>query len=336
MPVDQYVGGIEHAILHLLYSRFFTKVLRDRGLLNFDEPFQRLLTQGMVQGKTYKNPRTGKYVLPMNVADPSHPVDPETGDALEVVYEKMSKSKSNGVAPGDVINKYGADTARMFILFKAPPEKDLEWDEADVEGQFRFLNRVWRLVTDFVGAGLSVQLAAGKDSSKNPPLQELSKPEKDLRRAIHTAIKAVTEDLQGEYQFNTAVSELMKLSNALTDADCKDSPVYVEGIRALLILLAPFAPHIAEELWQSSGNPDSIHTQAWLAADPAALVADEITLVIQIMGKTRGTVQVPAGADKNALEQYARESEVAKRYIEGKEIKKVIVVPGKLVNFVVG
>jgi leucyl-tRNA synthetase len=153
MPVDQYVGGIEHAILHLLYSRFFTKVLRDRGLLNFDEPFQRLLTQGMVQGLTYMNPTTGKWI-PSAQVDPNDPKDPETGEKLEVSYKTMSKSKYNGVAPEAVINKYGADTARMFILFKAPPEKDLEWDEADVEGQFRFLNRVWRLVTDFVAVRL--------------------------------------------------------------------------------------------------------------------------------------------------------------------------------------
>lgn len=324
MPVDQYVGGIEHAILHLLYSRFFTKVLRDRGLLNFDEPFQRLLTQGMVQGKTYKNPKTGKYVIPAQVSDSTQPIDPETGDPLEVVYEKMSKSKHNGVAPGDVVSKYGADTARMFILFKAPPEKDLEWEDADVEGQFRFLNRVWRLVTEFA-----------QKPAANGQL-ELSKHEKELRRSIHTAIKEVTEDLQGDYQFNTAVSELMKLSNALTDATCKESSVYAEGIQTLLLMLAPFAPHMAEELWHLAGHADSVHTQTFPIVDSAALVADEITIVIQIMGKTRGTIQVPAQADKAAIEQYARESEVAQRYIEGKAIKKVIVVPGKLVNFVVG
>ena len=168
------------------------------------------------------------------------------------------------------------------------------------------------------------------------PIRDLTKSEKDLRRAIHTAIKAVTEDVEDEYQFNTAVSELMKLSNALTDANCKDSPIYAEGIQTLVVLLAPFAPHIADELWHLLGKSDSVHTQTWPAFDAAALVADEITLVIQIMGKTRGAIQVPAQADKAALEKYARESEVAQRHIEGKEIKKVIVVPGKLVNFVVG
>ncbi len=322
MPVDQYVGGIEHAILHLLYSRFFTKVLRDRHLINFDEPFQSLLTQGMVQAVTYKNPVTNKYI-PSAQVDEKEPKDPETGEALEVFYEKMSKSKYNGVAPEDVIAQYGVDTARMFILFKAPPEKDLEWDKADVEGQFRFLNRIWRLVTEFDGAKVRSQTA------------NLSSKEKELRRAIHTAIKEVTEDLEGEYHLNTAVSELMKLSNAVSDSKCSDSPVYAEGIETLMQLLAPFAPHIAEELWHLSGKTGSIHQQSWLTYDPNALVADEITLVIQIMGKTRGTIQVPAQADKQELENYARQSEAAQRHLEGKQIKKVIVVPGKLVNFVI-
>ncbi|HEY9891209.1 MAG TPA: leucine--tRNA ligase [Candidatus Sericytochromatia bacterium] len=327
LPVDQYVGGIEHAILHLLYSRFFTKVLRDQGFLNFDEPFQRLLTQGMVQGLTYMNPTTEKWI-PSNLVDPADPKDPETGEKLEVSFKTMSKSKYNGVAPEDVIKKYGADTARMFILFKAPPEKDLEWDESDVEGQFRFLNRVWRLVSEFAqGKGAISSTATNGD---------LTKPEKDLKRAIHTAIKDITEDLEDDYQFNTGVSELMKLSNALTDAPFKASPIYAEGIETLMLLLAPFSPHIAEELWQLTGNSGSVHTQTWPQVDTSALVADEITLVIQVMGKKRGTLVVPAQSDRAALEKFARESEVAQQYLEGKEIKKVIVVPGKLVNFVVG
>ncbi len=330
MPVDQYVGGIEHAILHLLYSRFFTKFLRDRGLLNFDEPFQRLLTQGMVQGLTYRNPsKSGKdqWIPSAQVTNPDQPTDPTTGEPLERIYATMSKSKGNGVAPEDVIAKYGVDTARMFILFKAPPEKDLEWDDADVEGQSRFLNRVWRLLSDYVA---------------NPPSDrpgDLSKDEKAVRRAIHTAIKEITEDIEGDYQFNTAVSELMKLSNALSDAPCKTSAVYKEGIETLIKLLAPFAPHLAEELWGAiapdGSTVESVHLQPWPVHDPEALVVDEITLVIQIMGKTRGTIQVPASASKAELEQFAKESEVAQRYIEGKTIRKVIVVPGKLVNFVV-
>ena len=324
MPVDQYIGGIEHAILHLLYSRFFTKLLRDRGFLNFDEPFQRLLTQGMVQGLTYVNPnKSGKdKFIASGLVNPDDPRDPETGEPLQRLYATMSKSKGNGVAPEDVISKYSVDTARMFVLFKAPPEKDLEWDEADVEGQFRFLNRVWRLVVEFNG--------------QQTKQHELTKPEKELRRSIHTAIKEVTEDLEGEYQFNTAVSELMKLSNALTDAECKDSPIYAEGVRTLLLLLAPFAPHITEELWHMLGNSDSVHAQSWVKFDAAALIADEITLVVQVNGKKRGDLQVPAQANQVELEKFARESEAALRYIEGREIRKVIVVPGKLVNFVVG
>jgi len=323
MGVDQYVGGIEHAILHLLYSRFFTKVVRDRGLLHCKEPFEKLLTQGMVQGITYKNRTTGKYFSPSQVS-PSNPQDPTTGEKLEVFYEKMSKSKYNGVDPLEVMGKYGADTARMFILFKAPPEKDLEWDDADVEGQFRFLNRVWRIVTEFT------EIVTSKHKNR-----ELSKVEKDLKRAIHTAIKEVSEDLNGDYQFNTAVSELMKLSNALSEANCQESPIYSEGINTLLKLLAPFAPHIAEELWQLIGKTGSIHTQIWPEHEPEALLVDEITLVIQINGKTRGTLQVPATADHQTLEEYARNSEVSQRHIGDKTIKKVIVVPGKLVNFVV-
>ncbi|MGC9504676.1 leucine--tRNA ligase [Baaleninema sp.] len=326
MPVDQYVGGIEHAILHLLYSRFFTKFLSDRLNLKFNEPFQRLLTQGMVQGMTYKNPKTGKYIPSDQILDLENPTDPESGEPLEVFYEKMSKSKLNGVDPLQVLDKYGADTARMFILFKAPPEKDLEWDDADVEGQYRFLNRVWRLVTDFAENASEIKAATNDN---------LSKPEKDLRRAVHTAIREVSEDLQGEYQFNTAVSELMKLSNALNDAKRTDSPVYAEGIETLLKLLAPFAPHIAEELWHLLGHSDSIHQQAWPEVDESALVVDEITLVIQVNGKVRGNIQVPADADKATLEALARESEAAKRHVGDKEIKKVIVVPKRLVNFVV-
>jgi leucyl-tRNA synthetase len=330
LPVNQYVGGVEHAVLHLLYARFFTKVIRDFGgedngktkFLHFDEPFTKLLTQGMVQSTTYKNPQTGKFIAPKSISDLDNPTDPATGEVLKVSFEKMSKSKYNGVDPEDVLAKYGADTARMFILFKAPPEKDLEWDDADIEGQFRFINRLWKLVTSF---------KAGSTKASG----ELSKSEKDLRRSIHIAIQAITEDLDGEYQFNTAVSELMKLSNALTDTDAKNSHIYAEGITTLLLLLAPFAPHLAEELWQIIGHTDSVHAQIWPQLDETALVADEITLVIQIMGKTRGTIQVPTNSDRLALETYARASSIVQKYAEGKEIKKVIVVPGKLVNLIV-
>lgn len=337
LPVDQYVGGIEHAILHLLYARFFTKVLRDRGLLGFDEPFLRLLTQGMVQGITYKNPQSGKYIAPADVADPNDPRDPISGEALETFYEKMSKSKYNGVDPAQVIDKYGADTARMFILFKAPPEKDLEWDDADVEGQFRFLQRLWRLVDAACTRGLllsSAQAGVGQFANAN-----LSTSEQELRRAVHTAIAAISEDLDGDYQFNTAVSELMKLSNAMGEhLDAASAPVAAEALHTLLVLLAPFAPHLAEELWlRLGGNHDgncSIHAQSWPQIDASALVRDSIAIVIQVKGKVRGSLDVPADADRATLEQLALDSEIAQKWLEGKPPSRVIVVPGRLVNLV--
>ena len=332
LPVDQYVGGIEHAILHLLYARFFTKVLRDLGLLNFDEPFSRLLTQGMVQARTYYNPnKSGKdrWIPTALVKDPNDPRDPETGEPLQVIYATMSKSKGNGVDPEEVLANYGADTARMFILFKAPPEKDLEWDDADVEGQFRFLNRVWRQVYDFVSRG-------GGTASLQAKVEvgSLTKAERDLRHAVHTAIKEVSEDLE-EYQFNTAIAELMKLSNALAEAGIPDSPVYAEGIRTLVLLLAPFAPHIAEELWQALGGTDSVHRQSWPSYDPAALVADTVTIVVQVNGKLRGSFEAPADVTPEEQERLALQSEAAQKYLQGATPKKVVVVPKKLVNVVV-
>ncbi len=340
LPVDQYVGGIEHAILHLLYSRFFTRVLRDRGLLGFDEPFARLLTQGMVQGITYRNPHSGRYVAPADVADPTDPRDPVDGQRLEISYDKMSKSKYNGVDPAAVIERYGADTARMFILFKAPPEKDLEWDDADVEGQFRFLQRIWRLVEGAQQRGLS--LAGGQETAAEPLSEELSEDERALRRAVHTAIAEVTADLVGTLQCNTAVSELMKLANAMAaHLEAVSEPVAREALRTLLVLLAPFAPHLAEELWHRLGaNPDgddgsdSIHRQSWPQVDADALLRSTIPLVIQVKGKVRGSLEVPADADAATLEKLALASEVAERWLEGRPPRRVIVVPGKLVNLV--
>ncbi len=331
LPVDQYVGGIEHAILHLLYSRFFTKVLRDRGLLGFDEPFRRLLTQGMVQGITYKNPHSGRYIAPADVADANDPRDPINGERLEVFFEKMSKSKSNGVDPAVVIDRYGADTARMFILFKAPPEKDLEWDDADVEGQFRFLQRIWRLVAGAAERGLSLAAPASF-----PCPVELSAAGKELRRAVHTAITAIDEDLaDGHYQFNTAISELMKLSNAMgSHLERVEEPVAVEALRSLLLLLAPFAPHLAEELWQRLGGRGSVHRQGWPQGDDDALVQDTVPLVIQVSGKVRGQLEVPADADAATLERLALDSDIARKWLEGQAPRRVIVVPGKLVNLV--
>ncbi|MEB3275583.1 MAG: leucine--tRNA ligase [Cyanobacteriota bacterium] len=341
LPVDQYVGGIEHAILHLLYSRFFTKVLRDRGLLGFDEPFARLLTQGMVQGITYKNPHTGQYIAPADVSDPSDPRDPLSGELLETFFEKMSKSKYNGVDPAVVIERYGADTARMFILFKAPPEKDLEWEAADVEGQFRFLQRLWRQVDGAGQRGLSLAVFNGSDAvalataAASSAAAALEAADRDLRRAVHTAIGAISEDLQDPYQFNTAIAELMKLSNAMaTHQERVSEPVALEAQTALLVLLAPFAPHLASELWQRLGGQGDVHDQRWPSVDPTALVRDTVPLVIQIKGKVRGSLEVPTDADRATLEQLALASDIAAKWLEGKAPSRVIVVPGKLVNLV--
>lgn len=298
MNVDQYVGGVEHAILHLLYSRFFTKALRDFGYLEVDEPFENLLTQGMV------------------CMDGS----------------KMSKSKGNVVSPEEIIGKFGADTARMFILFAAPPERDLEWSDQGVEGCFRFLNRVWRLVAQYEGALKTDENQDGRS------FENLDANAKKMRFNTHTAIRKVTNDIGTRFNFNTAISSIMELVNALylyKEEENVNLAVAREGIEAVIKLLAPFAPHITEELWGEIGYTESIHQQPWPAADENALVEDEITIVLQVNGKVRDKVQVPAGIAKEELEKLILSSDKVKQYLEGKTVVKVIPVPGKLVNIVI-
>ncbi|MDA8441675.1 MAG: leucine--tRNA ligase [Peptococcaceae bacterium] len=293
MPVDQYVGGVEHAILHLLYSRFFTKALYDFGHIGVNEPFQNLLTQGMVC---------------MNGA-------------------KMSKSKGNVVSPEDIIAKYGADTARLFILFAAPPERDLEWNEQGVEGSYRFLNRVWRLIYHY----------AGKLES-NAGAVELDDAARVLRRMTHTTLKRVTDDIATRFNFNTAISAIMELVNACyvyKEQPEQNQAVVDEALSALVILLSPFAPHIAEELWRAMGRADSVHLQQWPTYDPAALVQDEITIIVQVNGKVRDRLTVPNGLEAKQLEQMALQEPKILQHLEGKQVVKVISVPGKLVNIVV-
>ncbi|MFQ3679469.1 MAG: leucine--tRNA ligase, partial [Pseudanabaenaceae cyanobacterium] len=329
LPVNQYVGGVEHAILHLLYSRFFTKVLRDRGLLDFDEPFQALLTQGMVQGLTYSNPqKSGKdrwipaeKVVWQETPNGRVPHDPTTGEVLTVGYMTMSKSKGNGVSPQEAIAKYGADTVRLFVLFKAPPEKDLEWDEADVEGQHRFGYRVWRLVTEYIAF----------------PDKNQQGVDRNLRRDIHTAIRNVTEDLGENYRFNTAISELMKLTNALQEGD-RRSETYGEGVQTLLKLLFPFAPHLSAELWELLGQTPALHEVSWPVWEPEALTVDEVTIVVQVNGKMRDHIVVPTAqsSDREVLLAQAQAAPNAAKFLADKAIRKVVVVPGKLINLVVG
>lgn len=294
MPVDQYIGGIEHAILHLLYSRFFTKVLKDAGLINVNEPFKNLLTQGMV------------------IKDGA----------------KMSKSKGNVVSPEEIINKYGADTARLFILFAAPPERDLEWSDQGVEGAFRFLGRVWRIVDHY---------ASMLTEETSFDTAALSKEERDLRRILHVTIKRVSDDIGNRFNFNTAISAIMELVNAMYAAqEVKLHPGVVrEVVSNLLRLLAPFAPHITEELWSQTMKEGSVHKQPWPEYEAEAAKVDEIEVVVQINGKVREKIVVPAGIEAKKLEAVAFEQEKVKALVEGKRVVKVICVPQKLVNIVV-
>lgn len=299
MNVDQYIGGVEHAILHLMYARFFTKVLYDLGMVSSTEPFQNLLTQGMV------------------LKDGS----------------KMSKSKGNVVSPEDIINQYGADTARLFILFAAPPERDLEWSDQGVEGCFRFLNRVWRLVYSY-DAKLK-QVAAPCVSNG------LTKDDKELRRLIHATIKKVTEDIAQRFNFNTAISAIMELVNGLyqyrdnVDHSVQNLALVKSGLQNLVLLLAPFAPHIAEELWAVLGGKESVHLQRWPEHDPSALELDQVSMVVQVNGKVRDKLDVARGTGEAELQNKVLAEPKISKHLAGKQVIKVIVVPDKLINIVV-
>jgi leucyl-tRNA synthetase len=297
LPVDQYIGGVEHAILHLLYSRFFTKVLYDLNLISNQEPFTNLLTQGMV-----------------------------LKDGV-----KMSKSRGNVVSPEDIVARYGADTARLFILFAAPPERDLEWSNQGVEGCFRFLRRVWRLAAPLADFLKGVPLA---------PAANLVGANREMRRITHYTIKKVTEDISNRFNFNTAVSAIMEMVNALYQykeiPETDRSPAVLrESLDSLLLLLAPFAPHITEEIWEATGHEGSIHKQPWPAYDPEAIQEDEITIVVQINGKVRERLLVPADLTPEKMRERVLQEPRVIRLIQDKKIIKIIPVPGKLVNIVV-
>ncbi len=326
LPVKQYVGGIEHAILHLLYSRFLTKALKSCGLLNIDEPFKKLLTQGMVQAITFKNPKNNKYFSKDQIKDINDPKDPISGENIEIIYEKMSKSKYNGVDPSLVIDKYGADTARMFILFKAPPEKDLEWDDSDVEGQYRFIQRLWKFVIN--------TLELTKSNSRSKIEKEKSKDDEALR-LINIAIREITDDLDN-LQFNTAISELMKAVNGLSSIVNYCSNETLNNVISILIkITSPFSPHIAEELWKTMGYAQSIHLQSWPKFDAGAIEQDTFKLMIQINGKVRGSIDASKNLSKDELVDIAIKSEAAQKWINGNDPKRIIVVPNKLVNIVI-
>ena len=295
-PVDQYIGGIEHAILHLLYSRFFTKVLRDAGLVDFNEPFKNLLTQGMV------------------IKDGS----------------KMSKSKGNVVSPEEIIAKYGADTARLFILFAAPVERDLEWSDQGVEGAYRFLNRVWRIVGHFE--------ETIKGASDTYDVSALTGEEKDLRRILHVTIQKVTDDISDRFMFNTAISSVMELVNAFyafQDSTTVNAGLVREVSLNIIKMLAPFAPHMTEELWSRIVGGGSVHQQQWPKYDAAAMVQAEIEIVLQINGKVRDKIVIAADLGREEMQQAAMAQPRVQELTAGKTIVKTICVPGKLVNIVV-
>ena len=324
LPVDQYVGGVEHAILHLLYARFLTKALRDNNLFDIDEPFKRLLTQGMVQSAAYKNSITGKYISPTDIKDITDPKDPKDNSKLEVLFEKMSKSKYNGVDPESVIKKYGADTARMFILFKAPPEKDLEWGDSDVEGQYRFLCRIWKLFLDYSNNDISHE--ANKLKKEN---------ESSLLKSINIAIKEISNDIKNN-QFNTAISELMKFYNSISsNLNHVSKDLRREALMKFCILLAPFAPHISEEIWHLIGNSKSVHLEKWPVFDEDALRENSYELVIQINGKVRDKINVEINISDDEIKEKTLVRTNVKKWIDNKTIRKIIIVKGRIINIVV-
>jgi leucyl-tRNA synthetase len=331
MPVNQYIGGIEHAVLHLLYARFFTKVIRDLGLISYDEPFENLLTQGMVCKETARCPRHG-FRFPHEVNADGLCI--ECGERVEVGRtEKMSKSRRNVVDPDDLLSRYGADTARLFSLFAAPPEKDLEWSDRGVEGAFRFLNRIYRLVD-------------GWAEELRHPASPIAFAALTAGRAVyqkaHVTIKKVTEDIDRDFHFNTAIAALMELVNMLGQFELHGDPteqaerraVARFAIETLLVLLTPFAPHVAEELWQRLGHGRSIAEERWPAYGGDVVQKEELLVVVQVNGKLRSRISLPAHAGEEELRTAALQDSRVQTWLEGKQVKRVVVVPKKLVNIV--
>ncbi|HET7175211.1 MAG TPA: leucine--tRNA ligase [Gammaproteobacteria bacterium] len=339
LPVDQYIGGIEHAILHLLYSRFWTKVMRDMGLVKFDEPFTNLLTQGMVLNHIFLR-RTGagalSYYSPAEV-ELKHDTDGRiTGAVLKVDGEPvqyegfgtMSKSKNNGVDPQALVERYGADTVRLFMMFASPPELTLEWSETGVEGAQRFLKRLWKAVSEHTTRGPAPALDRAA----------LDEAQRELRRQVHETVAKVSDDIGRRYTFNTAIAAIMELLNAVTklpgDA-LQDRAVKQEAYEALTLLLAPIVPHVCESLWSGLGHRDSVMAARWPAADPAALKRDTLELVVQVNGKLRGHIRVAAGASQEVLQEAALTEPSVQPFVQGKTVRKIVVVQGRLVNVVV-
>lgn len=339
LPVDQYIGGIEHAILHLLYSRFWTRVMRDMKLLDFDEPFSNLLTQGMVLNHIFfRKQGEGRveYFNPAEVEITHNEKGEIIGASLRADGQPvahggmgtMSKSKLNGVDPQTLVDQYGADTVRLFMMFAAPPEQTLEWSDSGVEGAARFLRRLWKMTAEHGNA----------DPASALDVAQLDNAQKTLRRQVHETIRKVTIDIGQRRVFNTAIAAVMELLNAVSKhqgRSAADRAVLQEAFETVTLLLAPIVPHACHSLWQALGHTDAIIDARWPAADPAALQRDEMELVVQVNGKLRGKISLAADAARAAIEQAALAEENVRRFVAGKPVRKVIVVPGKLVNVVV-
>ena len=342
-PVDQYIGGIEHAVMHLLYARFFHKALRDMGLVETNEPFKRLLTQGMVLGPSYYSQNERKFYFPKDVEiKDTKAFSKATGEELTVKIEKMSKSKNNGVDPEEIVKEYGADPARVFTLFAAPPEKELEWNVNGLAGAYRFINRLFLIISD------SFEFAdknAGKENNYGIDLSKRSEKDEEIQKKLHQTVKKVTESIEDDFHFNTAIAAVMELLNDMTtykqevidknDVSTESRKIWKEVLDKVILLITPFAPHIADELWEIIGNTTFTFEEEWPTFEEELTKEHKMNLVVQINGKIRETIPAKIGLPKEEYEKLAFDSEKIKKAIEGKEIVKVIVVPNKLVNIVV-
>ncbi len=342
-PVDQYIGGIEHAVMHLLYARFFHKALRDMELLDTNEPFKRLLTQGMVLGPSYYSQNERKYYFESEVDLKGEKAFSKlTGEELVVKVEKMSKSKNNGVDPEEIVKEYGSDAARVFTLFAAPPEKELEWNSNGLAGAYRFLNRLFLLINDTLEF---VDKTANKSNGYNLNLENRNDDDKELHKKLHQTVKKVTDSMEDNFHFNTAIAGVMELLNDMTtykqvvidgnNMSPESKKIWKETVEKTVLLISPFAPHIADELWTEIGNENSTFECDWPEYVEELTKEDKLNLVLQVNGKLRDTIQVKIGLSKEESEKIAFESTKIQKNIENKEIVKVIVVPNKLVNIVV-
>ena len=342
-PVDQYIGGIEHAVMHLLYARFFHKALRDMGLVATNEPFKRLLTQGMVLGPSYYSQNERKFYFPKDVEiKDTKAFSKSTGEELTVKIEKMSKSKNNGVDPEEIVKEYGADPARVFTLFAAPPEKELEWNVNGLAGAYRFINRLFLIISDSFEF---TDKNAGKENNYGIDLSKRSEKDEEIQKKLHQTVKKVTESIEDDFHFNTAIAAVMELLNDMTtykqevidknDVSTESKKIWKEVLDKVILLIAPFAPHIADELWEIIGNTTFTFEEEWPTFEEELTKEHKMNLVVQINGKIRETIPAKIGLTKEEYEKLAFDSEKIKKAVEGKEIVKVIVVPNKLVNIVV-